>query len=287
MRPSFLVLTPVSLFLGFCTALASGATISVDDALMVLLGALSAHICVNTFNEYLDFSSGLDAMTKRTPFSGGSGALVDDPGAVNGVLYLALTTLCVTILTGVYLVYRHGLSLLPIGLIGVLIILTYTPWLNRRPLLCLLAPGLAFGPLMVAGTHRVLSGDYAPVAIFVSLVPFFLVNNLLLLNQFPDVDADRQVGRRHFPIAYGLKNSTLVYGLFATAAGLVIVAGVFLGMLPRASYLALVPLLAALAAFGGAWRHAGNTAQLTPFLGMNVLATLTTPVVLGLTLISG
>jgi len=32
-----------------------------------------------------------------------------------------------------------------------------------------------------------------------------LVNNLLLLNQFPDVDADKTVGRRHYPIAVGRK----------------------------------------------------------------------------------
>ena len=50
-----------------------------SDLMLVLIGAVSAHISVNTFNEYFDFLSGLDAKTVKTPFSGGSGALVENP----------------------------------------------------------------------------------------------------------------------------------------------------------------------------------------------------------------
>ena len=37
----------------------------------------------------------------------------------------------------------------------------------------------------------------------ISAIFRFLVNNLLLLNQFPDVQADQSIGRRHFPLVAG------------------------------------------------------------------------------------
>lgn len=40
--------------------------------------------------------------------------------------------------------------------------------------------------------------------------PPFLVNNLLLINQFPDVDADRSIGRDNFPVAVTLVTLVLV-----------------------------------------------------------------------------
>jgi hypothetical protein len=47
--------------------------------LLIFIGALFAHISVNTLNEYFDFKSGLDLTANKTPFSGGSGALPNTP----------------------------------------------------------------------------------------------------------------------------------------------------------------------------------------------------------------
>ena len=55
-------------------------------------------------------------------------------------------------------------------------------------------------------------------AFVASLVPFFLVSNLLLLNQFPDVEADRFAGRKHFPILVGRTVSGYIYISFLIAA---------------------------------------------------------------------
>jgi len=41
----------------------------------------------------------------------------------------------------------------------------------------------------------------------VSLIPFLLVSDLLLLNRYPDVEADKEVGRNHLPITIGIKRS--------------------------------------------------------------------------------
>ncbi|MDH5182207.1 MAG: prenyltransferase, partial [Gammaproteobacteria bacterium] len=78
-RPPFLILTPACVFLGYATATLAAPQIDMMLFLLVLAGALCAHISVNAFNEYFDFKSGLDLHTTRTPFSGGSGSLPANP----------------------------------------------------------------------------------------------------------------------------------------------------------------------------------------------------------------
>jgi len=79
MRLPFLVLTPACVVLGLGTAVWTDGTVNWFHFLLVLIGAISAHISVNAFNEYFDYKSGLDEKTQRTPFSGGSGRLQQDP----------------------------------------------------------------------------------------------------------------------------------------------------------------------------------------------------------------
>jgi len=287
MRVPFLVLPPVSILVGFAVAQTSLTQTAIWDLLLIIICALSAHISVNLFNEYHDYQTGLDAKTVRTPFSGGSGALIQTPSALGVVRYAAVITFFITTLIGLYFVYCLGGVVLPLGALGLVIILTYTQWLNRHPFLCLIAPGLAFGPLMVMGTDLVLTGSYSATALFVSLVPFFLVNNLLLLNQYPDIDADKSIGRYHFPIAYGVKKSTMLYGLFVVVTALVIVIGVLFGILPVLSVLTLLPLAGGLVVLFGAVKYAQSITRLVPYMGLNVVTTLLTPVVLSLTILYG
>lgn len=285
MRPQFLILTPVCVFLGVATALYASVALPVTELSLILLGALSAHISVNTLNEYFDYRSGLDSMTVKTPFSGGSGALMAHPDTLPWVGITGLLALLLTCAIGIYFIALQGWQILPIGLLGVIIVLTYTPWINRHPLLCLLAPGAGFGLLMVIGTSLLLTGVYAPTALLASIVPFFLTNNLLLLNQYPDIEADQKVGRHHAPIAYGVGRCNLIYALQLAGAALAVCAGVAAGLFPMASLCALLPLLAAVAALYGAIRFATDHERLTPFLGLNVAAALLTPLVLGICLI--
>ena len=135
--PHFLLLSPASIFLGFAVASKHGFLIDYFDLSLVLIGAILAHISVNTLNEYEDFRSGLDAKTPKTPFSGGSGALVGYPAAANAVLSAAWLSLAACSAIGMYFVAKVGFPILMIGFLGVLIIVSYTRWLNRHAFLCL------------------------------------------------------------------------------------------------------------------------------------------------------
>jgi 1,4-dihydroxy-2-naphthoate octaprenyltransferase len=282
MRVPFLILAPACALVGVGTAVWTGATVNILHLVLALVGATTAHISVNVLNEYFDFKSGLDLRTRRTPFSGGSGTLPESPEMARSALTLGLVAAAITALIGIYFLFFWGLALLPLGILGLVVIFTYTSWITRSPLICLIAPGLGFGTLIVMGTDFVLSGSYTWTAFIASLVPFFLVNDLLLLNQFPDAEADQTVGRRHLPIVAGKGTSSIVYGVFLLAAYLSIVLGIALRLFPVASILGLLTLIMAVPLAVGAYRYAEDMEKLMPYLARNVLVNIATPILLAI-----
>ena len=287
MRLPFLVLPPVCVALGAAAAFWSGIELNLIYLALAFVGALSAHISVNAFNEYYDFNSGLDFNTRPTPFSGGSGTLPKNPEKAHYALITAWATLAVTFFIGIYFLFIKGLWLLPLGLIGIIDIVVYTRWLTKRPLICLIAPGLGFGPLMVMGTNFVLSGSYSWTAFMASLVPFFLVSDLLLLNQFPDVEADKGVSRKHLPIVIGRKASVKIYAVFLAGAYMAIILGWLTRVLPPESLVALVTIALSVDIVRGISRHADDMPSLIPYMGRNVILTILTPVLLAMGLFIG
>ena len=284
-RPRFLLLTPTCIFLGFCVAVFCNHQIQHIDLVEAFMVGLLAHISVNTLNEFFDFRSGLDLVTTKTAFTGGSGALPANPSADRAVLAVAIGTLVASVLVGLHIASRHGPIVWPIGILGIALVVSYTPWLNRLPYLCLIAPGTAFGPLMVGGTYVALAGQFAFLPFYVSLVPFFLVNNLLLLNQLPDISADKSVGREHLAIRYGVATAVKTHGAFTICAFAVIAFGIAADILPSASLLTYIPMLGSVAANFGAKRFANSTEHLLPYLGANVISAILSPAVLGLSIV--
>jgi len=281
-RPNFLILAPVCVFPGLAAAHAAGHTPDLATVVLIVLAAILAHAAVNLLNEWDDFRSGLDLATQRTPFSGGSGALPAYPAAASAVLAAGLATLTVSALIGLYLMSVAGPGLLLPGLVGLALVLAYTAWITRRPLLCLIAPGLGFGPIMVAGSYYAVTGEYSLAVVWASLTPMFLVSGLLLINQLPDLEPDRDHGRLHFPILMGRQAAARLFVSVLALAYLVPVTGVLAGVLPLMALLVLIPAPAAVILGRMVLMHAENTRELTAWLGVNVATLMVTIVMLGL-----
>jgi 1,4-dihydroxy-2-naphthoate octaprenyltransferase len=282
MRLPFLVLTPACVAVGVGTAYYQTGHLNGLQVILVFIGAIAAHLTVNIINEYFDFTTGLDARTERTPFSGGSGTLQARPELAKATLGLACINFLIVAAVGLYFTWLRGWQLLPLGLLGLFLLVAYTPWLTRNPITCLIAPGLGFGVLMVMSTHFALTGTYSWTAFIASLVPTCLVSNLLLFNQFPDVEADRSIGRKHYPILIGNKASSAIYGTLLLLTYLSVITGILLRLLPLFSGLALLTVFLAWRAYQGSRKDAENIPALIPSLGMNVIINLVTPVLLAI-----
>lgn len=287
MRPPFLPLAVSCAFLGMSAAIWTVGAINPWHAVLVFIGALAAHGCVNAINEYEDVKSQLDFRTTRTPFSGGSGTLIQDPTKAPVVLGTAIGTAVITAAIGIFFAIVVGWPILLIGAIGLLVIFLYTPVFNKIPFLCLLAPGFGFGTLMVLGAFYALSGQITWAAVLASFVPFFLVSNLLLLNQFPDVEADKTVGRKHYPILIGRKASAIIYAFFVVASYLTIILGVIIKFFPPWTLLGLLTLIIAVPSVLSTLKNPDDLPKLMPSMGQNVMVNLITPVLMGIGFLLG
>ncbi|MFN2168922.1 MAG: prenyltransferase [Anaerolineae bacterium] len=287
MRAPFLLLVPACIALSWAAAINDGVVPAPLDLSLLLAGALAAHVSVNALNEYEDFLSGLDLRTERTPFSGGSGTLPAQPQRAHYALWVAVLSLSLTILVGLYFTWLRGWGLLPIGLLGVALIVLYTRWLTHSPLLCLIAPGVGFGPLMVVGGYFALTGDFSRTAVLGSLPPLFLVSGLLLMNQFPDRSADQSVGRKHLLVTHGPRAGVWAYAGLQASAYLCIISGVVAAGLSPWVLLSLATLPLSLQSTRGLWQHYNDTPALIPAMGKNVVLTLATPLLFALGLVLG
>jgi 1,4-dihydroxy-2-naphthoate octaprenyltransferase len=105
---------------------------------------------------------------------------------------------------------------------------------------------------------------------------------LLLINQFPDVEADKKGGRRHLVIRYGVKRASYIYtfGMFVTFA--IIVLMPIIGISSPWIYIALLPLPLAVKACLTAIRHGDDFKKMIPALGSNVMTVLGTDLLLAI-----
>jgi 1,4-dihydroxy-2-naphthoate octaprenyltransferase len=286
-RPHFLLLTPVCVFVGVAVTIYELDSLNALHLALALLGALLAHISVNVLNDYFDYRSGIDLKTRRTPFSGGSGILPAGLLSPRKVYLFGIACLVAVVLIGVYFIYKYRLEILPIGILGILVIYFYTTHIAKSPLLCAIAPGLGFGPLMVLGTYFTQTGDYTLAAVMASMVPGFLVSNLLLLNQFPDIEADMVASRRHLPITVGRQNSAKVYAALLSATYLWLIFSAAFKVLPLTALLGLITLPLGLKTMRGVLKYSDDIDSLIPFMGRNIMVTLLTPLLMGVGILIG
>ena len=283
-RPQFLLLSVVLAFLGACIAWYEfkefGGTFHLGYALLAFLGLLLCHISVNVLNDYFDYRSGIDLEVRRTPFSGGSGIL---PAALlkpGQVFWFGLVSFLLAVPIGVYFVIARGWLLLPLLVVAAVCVLLYTPFITKVgwPEW---APGVGLGALPVLGVYFVQTAAYTLPAVVACIPSGILVHNLLLLNEFPDAEADGKAGRKTLPIIMGKPKAGIVYSVLTLVVYLWIIGGVVAGQMPAFSLLALLTLPLAIKAIRGVRKHE-EMSQLVPAMANNVLVVLLTQLLLGI-----
>lgn len=277
-RPEFLLLSPVLVLLGTAVAWHNGYFDWIKF-ILTTAGLVLAHISVNVLNDYFDYKSGIDAETTPTAFSGGSGILPQGLLQPKSVYRFGLITLAAAFLIGIYLTLISGWQLLVLILIGGLLIYFYTSFLTKW-LIGEFWAGMGLGALPVIGTYFVQTGHYSLEILIVSLIPGFLTANLLFLNEFPDVEADKKGGRYHLVIALGRKRAGWLYAGIMFLTFFCIIGGVVLKIMPLTTLIALITIVFALKSILITLKHYDNIAQLIPALKFNVITVLGTDVLL-------
>ena len=278
-RPQFLTLSVVLAFLGTSIAWYDGY-FDLGYGLLAGFGLLLTHISVNTLNDYFDYRSGVDLATKRTPFSGGSGVLPAALLTPKQVFWLGMFSFLIAAGIGIFFLLARGWLLLPLLLVAAVCVLFYTPVILKVPW-PEWAAGLGLGVLPILGLYFAQAAQYTWHAAIAAIPSGILVHNLLLLNEFPDAEADRQAGRRTLPIVLGGEKASLVYSTFTIAVYLWIIGWVIAGKMPAFSLISLITLPFAIKAIKGSRKYQ-DMAKLVPAMASNVLVVLVTQFLLGL-----
>lgn len=294
-RANFLILSVFLVLIGLALSIKypfnPGEGFSFIKAFLLIIGVVSAHISVNLFNEYSDYITGIDFKTVRTPFSGGSGMMVSGKSSPSKVFKVAIITLVISFLIGLYFSITAHWIIIIFAMIGAFSIVTYTPFLARNMLGELFA-GLSLGTLVVLGTYISIHAHpgmsfskMIPVEVYwLSIPPGILTCLLLYINQFPDIEADKFGGRKHLVIKLDKKNAARIYagGMFLTFAILFLLP--IFGISSWWVYLALLPLPFAIKASLLALKFRDNIPKMIPALGHNVITVLATDLLIALSI---
>lgn len=277
-RPAFLLLALVAAGIGLAASHAAGLAIAPTWAGLTLLGAALLHAAVNVHNDYVDDLNGTDPNNhdRIFPFTGGSRMIQNGAMTRQSTRRLAWTLYGATIATGTALLIRGGMPLLWLGLAGLVLGWAYSApplALNRRGL-GELAVGLGFGLLMPVGADLVQRGMKHPLPAWAGLGFALMTASLLLINQFPDLHADRKAGKRHWVVRLGQARARYLYLAVIAGAYLLPPTLVATGRLPTATLLVWATLPLSLATVALLWRHYDQPARLRGALRTAVIATL-------------
>lgn len=277
-RPQFLLLSVTLAFLGNAIAWYHGA-FNIWYGILAGFGLVLAHTSVNVFNDYFDYRSGVDLNTQRTPFSGGSGILPAAQLRPRQVLWYGIITMILALAIGAYFMVAQSWLLLPLVVVAALCVVLYTPFIlrTRWPEW---SPGLGLGILPVLGVYFSQTSAYTLPALIAAIPSGFMVHNLLLLNEFPDYEADKKAGRKTMPITLGKKPASRVYMGVTIGVYLWIIGAVVAGMMPVWALVALLSLPFAVKALRNVPGYE-DMGKLMPAMGNNVLFILATHILLG------
>jgi 1,4-dihydroxy-2-naphthoate polyprenyltransferase len=188
--------------------------------ILVMIGVTVHHMGLNMIDDVFDYLHTVDRShdEEKNPYTGGSGVLTGGLLSTGQVLSAAIFCYLVGIMITVYMTAMIGWPVLIFAAIGIFSSVFYTMPPIRYGYrgfgeLSLL---INFGPVLCLGAFYVQTGTLAWEPFVISLVPGFLMWAMIVINEIPDYEEDRQAGKLNLVARLGKKPGVRLY-----AAGLV------------------------------------------------------------------
>lgn len=210
-----------------------------------LVGMILFHLAGNVWSDYFDYKKTVDA---EDTF--GAKTLTTGMFQPNEILRLAITLLCISVLSGLGLFVvtyfgGYGLDLLWIGLAGAVLTMAY-------PLLKYNALGdvdilLTFAVLPTLGTSFTATGAIDWSVLFIALPVGLITDGILHSNNTRDTESDARANIKTMAMGLGTKASALLYGFEVVFPFAWIAVLSFIGLLPYTTVFIFLTLPIALA----------------------------------------
>ncbi len=188
-------------------------------AVLCLLFAFVMQIDANFVNDYFDFRSGKDDELRLGPPRACQMGWIDMRAMKCGIVVATL----MACMTGLPLAFIAGWRMVVVGLLCVIFCFLYTTFMAQRAMGDVLVL-VFFGLVPVVATYYIQTGC-APLGLFVAAIACGLVvDTLLVVNNYRDLEGDRRVGKRTLIVTVGGKWGRRLYlwlGIIACMAGVV------------------------------------------------------------------
>jgi 1,4-dihydroxy-2-naphthoate octaprenyltransferase len=239
-RYEFLVFTFVVVSVPAALSLVAGEFDPVNTATATLL-VLFAHIGVSALNVASDYRRGVDEDTDPTPFSGGVTTLTSGRASYATARNIGVAAVAVAVALTLWFARLYDAVEVAVLVVpGLLTAVAYTDVFTRTGL-GELSCGIGLGAIPTLVVFYAQSGALNSEALLLSVPMFLVCFDLLLLNEFPDIEADTKNGRTNIPIVLGRQYAGYLYLVVAVATALSLVALVVVYDLPALILLGLVP----------------------------------------------
>ena len=219
-RPKTLAAAVAPVLLGTALAYAHGG-VNLAAAGICLAFALLIQIGTNFANDYLDGIRGTDTEARLGPQRAVAAGLITPTVMRRATVAVLAVGFCV----GLGLIPYGGWWLLMVGVASVACAWLYTggPYPFAYNGLGDIFVVLFFGLIAVGCTYYVQTLTVSVDALLLGLGCGLLVNNILVVNNYRDLDEDTQANKRTVVVKFGRKFALWQYILSALVAGLVLV----------------------------------------------------------------
>jgi len=255
-RAPFVTASIIPVLVGTCVGVAVSGSFNSILFSLALGAMICLHLGANLANEYFDHLSGNDRLNKnRNPFSGGSGLIQQGLTSPGAVLIAAWLAFALTAMTGmVILLITKSAFILALGLIGIFGGYFYTanPFrLGYRGAGEIIIAFL-FGLLPVYGACFLQTGTIDTLPLAPAIIVSLLIFLVILINEFPDRQADAAVNKRTLVVLFGPGAAAKIYTLALVAAYAVAITAAIVQPQMRPAgllYLLTLPLAGAILRF--------------------------------------
>jgi 1,4-dihydroxy-2-naphthoate octaprenyltransferase len=204
-RPRTLLAAFVPVMVGSAVAFNEGK-LNILFSLAALLCSILIQVATNFTNDLYDFLNGADTVKRKGPRRVLASGLI----SVNEMKAAIVLTFLTAFLIGLYLVYHGGFVILAIGVLSIIAGFAYTagPYPLAYNALGDVFVFMFFGIVGTVGTYYLHTHDLSLIS-FISSIPVgALVTNILVVNNYRDIDEDKVSGKKTLAVKFG-KNFSL------------------------------------------------------------------------------
>jgi len=181
-------------------------------ATIALICSILIQVGTNFANDLYDFLSGKDTHERVGPTRALASGLI----SVNEMKAGVFITFAITFLLGLYLVYLGGWLILLIGIFSIIAGIAYTagPYPLAYNGLGDIFVFIFFGLIGTVGTYFVQTGETHILAFWASVPVGALITNILVVNNYRDIEEDKSNGKNTLAVKLGEKFARLQYVVF-------------------------------------------------------------------------